>query len=56
MDRLDIEFYNGLIKGIVSCHEIIEESSSKGEAQEKVGILLKKMRKKISEMVDNALN
>ncbi len=55
MDRMDIEFYNGLIKGIVSCHEIMEKSSSKEEAQEKVSVLLKKMRKKISAMVDDAL-
>ena len=55
MDRMDIEFYNGLIKGIVSCHEIIEKSGSREEAQEKINSLLDKIRKKISAMVDDAL-
>ena len=55
MNKFDIEFYNGLIKGIVSCHNIIEKSNSREEAQEKINSLLDKIRKKISEMVDDAL-
>ena len=56
MNKFDIEFYNGLMKGIVSCHDIIEKSSSREEAQIKIGSLLDKIRNKISEMVEEALN
>ena len=56
LNKFDIEFYNGLIKGIVSCHDLIEKSSSREEAQKKIGMLLDKIKGKISEMVEEALN
>ena len=56
LNRFDIEFYNGLMKGIVSCHDILEKSTSKEEAQKKINNLLEKIRRKISEMVAEALN
>ena len=55
MNKFDIEFYNGLRKGSVSCHDIIEKSSSREEAQKKIGSLLDKIKGKISEMVEDAL-
>lgn len=55
-DRCDIEFYNGLIKGIVSCHDLVQKSGTMDEAREKLDTLLAKVRRKISGMVEEALS
>jgi len=46
LNRFDIEFYNGLMKGILACHDMLERSQTKGEAQQKIGDLLEKIKRK----------
>jgi hypothetical protein len=56
MNKFDIEFYNGLMKGIVSCHDIVKKSSSREEALRSLNSLMEKIQDKISEMVEEALD
>ena len=52
MNKFEIEFYNGLIKGIVKCAGILKESGDLREANEKIDCLLKKVQRKIDAMVE----
>lgn len=56
MEKADIEFYNGLIKGVVKGSDIVENSTTLEEAKEKMGELLGKARAKVILMVDSALD
>ena len=56
MNKFDIEFYNGLMKGIVNCHAIVKKSSSREEALSSLNSLMEKIQDKISEMVEEALD
>ena len=52
MNKFDIEFYNGLMKGIVKCAGIVKKSVDLKEANEQIDDLLKKIQKKIDVMVE----
>ena len=55
MNRFDIEFYNGLMKGIVKCAGIVRKSADLKEANGKLEGLLKKIQEKIDVMVEESL-
>ena len=55
MEKSEIEFYNGLIKGIVKCYTILQESETIDEARERMAELAQKARDKSISMVDEAL-
>ena len=55
MNRFDIEFYNGLMKGIVKCARIVRKSANLEEAKDKIAGLLKKIQEKIDVMVEESL-
>lgn len=55
MDKNDIEFLNGLAKGILACHAILEESSTLEEAREKIADLRRRSARKMNKTVDLAL-
>ncbi len=55
MNRFDIEFYNGLMKGIVKCAGIVKKSGDLEEANEKINALLSKLQEKIDVMVEESL-
>ena len=55
MNRFDIEFYNGLMKGIVKCAGIVRKSADLKEANGKIEGLLKKIQEKIDVMVEESL-
>ena len=44
MNKFDIEFYNGLMKGIVKCAGIVKKSADMKEANEQIDDLLKKIQ------------
>ena len=56
MNKFDIEFYNGLMKGIVKCAGIVRKSANLGEANDKIEGLLKKIQEKIDVMVEESLS
>jgi hypothetical protein len=56
VSKLDLEFNTGLTAGIVACHEILEGSTTKEEAQEKVEDLMSRIRGRISRMVEDILS
>jgi hypothetical protein len=56
VSKLDLEFKTGLTAGIVACHEILEGSTTKEEAQEKVEDLMSRIRGRISRMVEDILS
>jgi excinuclease UvrABC helicase subunit UvrB len=55
MNKFDIEFYNGLMKGIVKCAGIVKKSADLKEANEQIDDLLKRIQKKIDVMVEESL-
>ena len=55
MNRFDVEFYNGLMKGIVKCAGIVRKSTSLEEANGKIEGLLGKIQEKIDLMVEESL-
>ena len=55
MNRFDIEFYYGLMKGIVKCAGIVRKSANLEEAKDKIEGLLKKIQEKIDVMVEESL-
>ncbi len=55
MEKTDIEFLNGLAKGILACHIILEESETLEEARQKVSDLRKKSTRKMNKTVKIAL-
>ena len=56
MEKTDIEFWNGLTKGIIKCNEIVENSESIEEAKAAMDSLIRKARGKIVRIVDRALD
>ena len=55
LTKFDIEFYNGLMKGIASCHSILKKSQTKDEALEKLNHLMSRIQDKVTQMVEEAL-
>ena len=55
MNKFDIEFYNGLMKGIVKCAGIVKKSADLKEANEQIDDLLRRIQKKIDVMVEESL-
>ncbi len=55
MNKFDIEFYNGLMKGIVKCAGIVRKSANLEEANGKIEGLLGKIQEKIDVMVEESL-
>ena len=55
MNKFDIEFYNGLMKGIVKCAGIVRKSANLEEANSKIEGLLGKIQEKIDVMVEESL-
>ncbi|MCL5804866.1 MAG: hypothetical protein M0T81_04225 [Thermoplasmatales archaeon] len=55
MNRFDVEFYNGLMKGIVKCAGIVRKSVSLEDANSKIEKLLGKIQEKIDVMVEESL-
>ena len=55
MNKFDIEFYNGLMKGIVKCAGIVRKSANLEEANDKIEGLLGKIQEKIDVMVEESL-
>ena len=55
MNKFDVEFYNGLMKGIVKCAGIVRKSTSLEEANGKIEGLLGKIQEKIDLMVEESL-
>lgn len=55
MEKTDIEFLNGLAKGILACHTVLQESSTLEEAREKITELRRKSARKMNKTVDLAL-
>ena len=55
MNKFDIEFYNGLMKGVVKCAGIVGKSTSLEEANGKIEGLLGKIQEKIDVMVEESL-
>ena len=56
MNKFDIEFYNGLMKGIVKCAGIVRKSANLEEANGKIEGLLGKIQEKIDVMVEESLS
>ena len=56
MNKFEIEFYNGLIKGIVKCSGIVKKSPDLKEANEQIDDLLTRVQKKIDAMVEESLS
>ena len=55
MNKFDIEFYNGLMKGVVKCAGIVRKSANLEEANGKIEGLLGKIQEKIDVMVEESL-
>ena len=55
MNKFDIEFYNGLMKGIVKCAGIVRKSANLEEADGKIEGLLGRIQEKIDVMVEESL-
>ena len=55
MNKFDVEFYNGLMKGIVKCAGIVRKSVSLEDANSKIEKLLGKIQEKIDVMVEESL-
>ncbi len=56
MNKFEIEFYNGLIKGIVKCAGIVKKSHDLNEVNEKIDDLLSRIHRKIDDMVEESLD
>ena len=52
MNKFEIEFNNGLVKGIVKCTGIVKKSQDLKDANETMSDLLNRVRRKIDAMVD----
>ena len=55
MNKFDIEFYNGLMKGIVKCAGIVRKSANLEEANGKIEGLLGRIQEKIDVTVEESL-
>ena len=55
MEKTDIEFYNGLAKGIIKCRSLLEKTQDIESAKKELEALLEKVRAKFAAMVDLAL-
>ena len=56
MNNFDIEFYNGLMKGIVKCAGIVKKSANLEEANSKIEGFLGKIQEKVDIMVEESLS
>ena len=55
MKKFDIEFYDGLMKGILKCAGIVRKSANLEEENDNIEGLLGKIQEKIDLMVEESL-
>ena len=55
MNKFEIEFYNGLIKGIVKCAGIVKKAADMKDAKKQIDDLLSRIQRNIDAMVEESL-